>query len=141
MKTNHSLATAVAGLLLCTSIGATAATTTRASCDAFTDADATLWARYLDSGDRVTFDVGIRLPTPDSATLNRTYNVFVDAQPVGQLQLRPREDGSASAHLSFNSYANVGLADAGETPFPPNWPGAVGGTLVRVGRLACALEG
>ena len=105
------------------------------SCDAYADNDSMLWARHVDTGDRVTFDVTVKLAADGAGLENRSWPVFVGTARVGNIGLTITPAGLARGGLSLDS--GVGYVDS----LPPNWPGASAGTLVRVGDLACQLRG
>jgi hypothetical protein len=133
--------TTLAGIALLCAVLAAPAAATNLSCDAVSESDASLWARYIDTGDRVTFDVSVKVPKANKGRLKRRWSVFVDEQQVGQLDLTQRLDGSHSGSLSFDSYAMAGPADAAARAFPGSWAPAGRGAVVRVESLACRLGG
>jgi hypothetical protein len=140
MNITHSVINLAGGTLLCAALVAPAAAT-RLNCDSAGATDVTMWARYLDTGTRSTFDVSVLVPETHRGQLNRQWGLFVDGLRVGYLVLTPRGNGRISASLSFDSYANIGQADAGVNPFPATWPGAGNGTVVRAGNMTCQLTG
>lgn len=106
------------------------------SCDTYTDNDELLWARYIDTGDRKSFDVTVKIhnANPDATTSGRP--VFVGTENIGSIMAsargRPAEKGGLSL-TTYTGYANPGA-------LPPNWPGAGIGTQIRVGKLSCELK-
>lgn len=140
MKTTHSVINLAGGVLLCAALVAPAAAT-QLSCDSVGANDVSMWARYLDTGARSTFDVSVTVPETHRGQLNRRWGLFVGGLRVGDLVLTPRGNGRITASLSFDSYANIGQADAGVNPFPARWPGAENGMVVRAGKMKCQLNG
>lgn len=107
------------------------------SCDSYTDNDALLWARYIDTGERKTFDVTVKLPNANVDVAALARPVFVSTENIGSIVLSNNGRTIAKGGLSLGTSA--GYSNPGA--LPPNWPGAGIGTLIRVGNLSCALRG
>ena len=107
------------------------------SCDAYTDDDALLWARYIDTGDRKAIDVTVKLSKERPGLAEQPRPVFVGTEKIGDIIPANRGGENRKGGLSLSS--NADYATSGD--LPPNWPGAGIGTLVRVGNLSCQLEG
>ena len=138
MQTRLSAFALILGLAAITAPGVSA-NQTNASCDIFDDTEASLWARYIDTGTRATLELKLRVPQQFGAVGSASLPVFLGGQRVGSIQLEQRAGGWASGGLSLDSYAALGQAEPGTEAFPANWPGAGVGSLVRVGRLTCQL--
>jgi hypothetical protein len=107
------------------------------SCDSYSDNDALLWARYIDTGERKTFDVTVKLPDENAGLMEQTRPVFVGAEKIGSIITSSKAGGIAKGGLSLNR--NAAYSNPGD--LPPNWPGAGVGTQIRVGNLSCELKG
>lgn len=107
------------------------------SCDSYSDNDALLWARYMDTGERETFDVTVKLPKGNAGLIEINRPVFVGTENIGKLILSDKGRSTARGGLSLSR--NAGYSNPGD--LPPNWPGAGIGTQIRVGNLSCELRG
>lgn len=139
MKPNRYL-TLITGPVLAAALTPAAYGTVNLSCDSVNASEVSLWARYVDTDVRRTFDVGIKVP-PEGQTgaIKRAWGIFVGDRRIGQVSLTPRSSGTHSSSLSLDSYANDGLAEVGALPFPRGWPGVQAGSVVRAGKLTCQL--
>lgn len=107
------------------------------SCDTYTDNDELLWARYIDTGDRQTFDVTVKLNNGKSGVASKGRPVFVGTENIGSIIASAKGRPTAKGGLSLSTYAGY----ANPAALPPNWPGAGIGTQIRVGKLSCELKG
>lgn len=112
----------------------------RVSCDDFSGSDSAMWARYINSGERQTLDVMLKMPATDKNLAKPDRSVLIGAQNIGQITLTPNVEGMMSGSLSFDSYAVNGEANPDVLAFPEFWTGAVSGNLVRVAGLSCELR-
>lgn len=136
MSKKLTLSAATAAILLGLT-GNVAVAAMNLSCDAYTDDDSLLWARYIDTGDSKTFDVTVKLPTGKAGLTEQPRPVFVGTEKIGNIIPASRRGESLKGGLSLsrnNDYTTPG-------DLPPNWPGAGIGTQVRVGNLTCQLAG
>lgn len=140
MTIQTSITGLAAAALLLTAPGA-AAMQTDASCDVYGYSDESLWARYRDTGTRVTLDLAVRIPDALVSPRDRVHTVFLDARPIGSIRLEPKSAGWHSGGLSFDSYAALSPGEVGGRPFPTGWSGVYAGSEVRVGSLSCRLSG
>ena len=138
MKTNSYLLYLVAGAVYFTA-GTASAAFQRLSCDDYSESDASMWARYIDSGERRTLDVVLKVPAGGENTETSKRSVILGAENIGTITLKPNAEGMMSGSLSYDSYALGGDANPGVVSFPGNWTGAVSGSLVRSGSLSCVL--
>lgn len=128
--------------------GAAQAGDVRTSCDRLHVSDASMVARYSHTPKRATFDVSFKAPGWAAFALGSPLEVSVNGKPVGVLELTEKADGSLAGSLTFDSYANAGVADPSVAEFPANWPGTLppaaaaagAAAQVRVGPLGCTLE-
>ena len=67
-------------------------------------------------------------------------SVLIGAQNIGQISLKPNDEGRMSGSLSYDSYAANGEASPGVRAFPGTWTGAVSGDTVRTAGLSCELR-
>ena len=107
------------------------------SCDTYGEDDSLLWARYIDTGERKTFDITVKLSNAKANLTGLDRPVFVGTENIGSLVLSSKGRTIAKGGLSLNR--NAGYSNPGD--LPPNWPGAGIGTQIRVGKLSCALKG
>ena len=112
----------------------------RVSCDDFNNSDASMWVRYIDSGERRTLDVVLKMPATAQNQAKANRSVLLGTQNIGQITLTPNNEGMLSGSLSYDSYATSGGSNPGVSAFPGSWTGAVSGTLVRTSGLACELR-
>jgi hypothetical protein len=119
----------------------TASAFLRVSCDDFNDSDASMWVRYIDSGERRTLDVMLKMPVNDKTRASPTRSVLLGTRNIGQITLTPNGEGMLSGSLSYDSYAASGGSNPGVSAFPGGWTGAVSGNLVRTSGLSCELRG
>ena len=121
----------------------------RVACDQLHVSDASMSARYSHTAQRATFDVSFKAPAWAAPMLRPELEVRVDGRWVGTLPLGEKADGSLGGSLSFDSYANDGLAGPPVAAFPASWPGMlpprspVAGipTRIQAGPLGCTLSG
>ena len=106
-------------------------------CDSYTDNDALMWARYIDNGDRQTFDVTVKIPNGKDGVTELNRPVFVGTENIGNIVLSNNASTRAKGGLSLST--NAGYSNPGA--LPSNWPGAGIGTVIRVGNLSCELKG
>lgn len=139
MKIRTFLVPAFAGLLIVASSGVSAAAL-RISCDDYNANDASIWVRYIDSGERQTFDVIMKMPLTDKNLQKPDRAVLIGTRNVGLLTLTPNDEGMMSGSLSFDSYASNGEGNPEVFPFPGDWTGAVSGNQVRTAGLSCELK-
>ena len=139
MKIRTFIAFAAAGLLAGTATGASAAAL-RVSCDDYSNSGASMWVRYIDSGERQTFDVVMKMPLTEKNLARPDRSVLIGTQNIGQITLMPNDEGILSGGLSYDSYASSGAANPEVFPFPGEWTGAVSGNLVRAAGLSCELK-
>jgi len=129
-----------AGSLCGVSTGTTAAFL-KVSCDDFNNSDASMWVRYIDSGARQTLDVILKMPMTEKNLAKPDRSVLIGVQNIGQITLKPNDEGKMSGSLSYDSYAANGEANSGVLAFPAAWTGAVVGNTVRTAGLSCELHG
>ena len=125
---------------LCGASTTLSAAFSRVSCDDFNNSDASMWVRYIDSGERRTLDVVLKMPATAQNQAKPNRSVLLGTQNVGQITLTPNGEGMLSGSLSYDSYASSGEANPGVSTFPGSWTGAVSGTLVRTSGLSCELR-
>lgn len=138
MKTKSLLLPMVAGAV-CLTAGTASAAFQRLSCDDYNNSGASMWARYIDSGERRTLDVVLKVPDNSKTRVEPNRSVLIGAKNIGKITLKPNAQGMMSGSLSYDSYALGGDANPGMVSFPGNWSGAVSGSLVRSGGLSCVL--
>ena len=139
MKLKSFFVIAAAGLLCGTVSGASAAVL-RLSCDDYSNSDASMWVRFIDSGERQTFDVIMKMPITGNNLQAPDRSVLIGVQNIGQITLTPNDEGMMSGSLSYDSYAGSGEASPQVFPFPGDWTGAISGNLVRAAGLSCELK-
>ena len=139
MKTRTFFLFAAAGLLIGTGSGASAAAL-RLSCDDYSNSDASMWVRFIDSGERRTFDVIMKMPLTDKNLQKPEQSVLIGTRNVGLITLTPNDEGMMSGSLSYDSYAANGEANLEVFSFPGGWTGAVSGNVVRTAGLSCELK-
>lgn len=113
----------------------------RVSCDDFNNSDASMWVRYIDSGERRTLDVVLKMPATAQNQAKANRSVLLGTRNIGQITLTPNGEGMLSGSLSYDSYAASGGSNSGVSAFPGGWTGAVSGNLVRTSGLSCELRG
>ena len=128
-----------AGSLFGASTGASAAFL-KVSCDDFSNSGASMWVRYIDSVERQTLDVVLKMPMTQKNLAKTNRRVLIGVQNIGQITLTPNDEGMMSGSLSYGSYADTGQANPQMLAFPRIWTGAVSGTTVRTAGLACELR-
>lgn len=138
MTIRNFFALAAAGLFLGAASNASAAPL-RLSCDDYSNSGASMWARYIDSGERRTLDVVLKLPDTGGIRGEPNRSVLIGFDNVGTINLTPNAEGMMSGSLTYDSYALGGDANPGVASFPGNWNGAISGNLVRSGGLSCVL--
>jgi hypothetical protein len=126
---------------LCGASTTASAAFSRVSCDDFNNSDASMWVRYIDSGERRTLDVMLKMPVNDKTRASPTRSVLLGTRNIGQITLTPNGEGMLSGSLSYDSYAASGGSNPGVSAFPGGWTGAVSGNLVRTSGLSCELRG
>lgn len=138
MSIRHFFVVFAAGLCVGATNGALAGPL-RLGCDDYSNSGASMWARYIDSGERRTLDVVLK--TPDNGALRGEPNrsVLIGDRNIGMIKLKPNAAGMMSGSLSYDSYAAYGDANPGVASFPGGWTGAISGNLVRVAGLSCTL--
>ena len=148
MNTPKALLRGVAAGIVLAAAAPAQSADVRTSCDQLHVTDASMVARYSHTVKRATFDVSFKAPGWTGFALSSPLEVRVNGTPVGTLALTEKADGSLGGSLSFDSYANSGLADASVDAFPASWPGALppaaagrSPARVKVGPLGCTLEG
>ena len=121
----------------------------RIACDNSDNRDAKMSARYIHTPGRALFDVSFKAPASTDLDARQILEVRVDGYVVGYAQLAPRGADTLGASLSFDSYANAGLADSARiTAFPATWPGLLppqpigigAGSRIMIGSLGCTLQ-
>ena len=128
-----------AGSLCGISTGASAAFL-KVSCDDFSNSDASMWVRYIDSGARQTLDVILKMPMTEKNLAKPERSVLIGVQNIGRITLKPNDEGKMSGSLSYDSYAANGEANPSVRAFPATWTGAVSGNTVRTAGLSCELR-
>ena len=128
-----------AGSLFGASGGASAAFL-KLSCDGFSNSDASMWVRYIDSVERQTLDVILKMPMTEKNLAKPDRSVAIGVQNIGQITLTPNDEGMMSGSLSYDSYAANGEANPEVFAFPRTWTGAVSGNTVRTAGLSCELR-
>ena len=111
----------------------------RLSCDDYSNSGASMWARYIDSGERRTLDVVLKVPVTDENRRESVRSVLIGVANVGKITLKPNAEGMLSGSLSYDSYSDRGDVNPGVFAFPANWSGAISGNQVRSAGLACVL--
>ena len=119
--------------------GSASAAFQRLSCDDYSNSGASMWARYIDSGERRTLDVVLKVPATAENRGESVRSVLIGVANVGKITLQPNAEGMLSGSLSYDSYSDRGDANPGVFAFPANWTGAVSGNQVRTAGLACVL--
>jgi hypothetical protein len=120
--------------------GGASAAFMKVSCDDFSNSDASMWVRYIDSGERQTFDVVLKMPMTEKTLAKPDRSVLLGVQNIGQITLTPNDEGIMSGSLSYDSYAASGEANPEVLSFPGTWTGAVSGNMVRTSGLSCELR-
>ena len=149
MRDLHTIARypAVAlALILCSPVHAV---DIRIACDDSDNRDARMSARYIHTPGRALFDVSYKAPASTDLDAREALEVRVNGYVVGYAELAPRGPGKMGASLSFDSYANEGIADNPKiTAFPASWPGSLppqpigigAGSRIMIGSLGCTLQ-